>query len=145
MLSTNKKNNDGALVHIKLPNILPEIFQIILRYIYSGRISLEDTEILGGYNPIEWESNNDGNFGTTNDSFIFSFMSSDDIESYILSRVRDENCAIFNYNASGPRFGDDLVLSGDFGNCYNYDYEKKIRENDDDFYVEEYEVFQILN
>ncbi|EXX61290.1 uncharacterized protein OCT59_027143 [Rhizophagus irregularis] len=105
----------------------------------------DSTEILGGYNPIEWESNNDGNFGTTNDSFIFSFMSSDDIESYILSRVRDENCAIFNYNASGPRFGDDLVLSGDFGNCYNYDYEKKIRENDDDFYVEEYEVFQILN
>ena len=29
--STNKKNNDGTLAHIKLPNILPEIFQIILR------------------------------------------------------------------------------------------------------------------
>jgi hypothetical protein len=32
ILSTNKKNNDGILTHIKLPNILPEIFQIILRY-----------------------------------------------------------------------------------------------------------------
>jgi hypothetical protein len=31
ILSTIKKNNDGTLVHIKLPNILPEIFQIILR------------------------------------------------------------------------------------------------------------------
>ena len=31
ILSTNKKKNDGALTHIKLPNILPEIFQIILR------------------------------------------------------------------------------------------------------------------
>ena len=31
ILSTNKKKNDGALVHIKLPNILPETFQIILR------------------------------------------------------------------------------------------------------------------
>jgi hypothetical protein len=31
ILSTNKKKNDGTLVHIKLPNILPEIFQIILR------------------------------------------------------------------------------------------------------------------
>ena len=30
-LSTNKKKNDGTLTHIKLPNILPEIFQIILR------------------------------------------------------------------------------------------------------------------
>jgi hypothetical protein len=31
ILSTNKKKNEGTLVHIKLPNILPEIFQIILR------------------------------------------------------------------------------------------------------------------
>ncbi|GBC23745.1 carbohydrate-binding module family 13 protein [Rhizophagus irregularis DAOM 181602=DAOM 197198] len=44
ILSTNvnKKNNDGILVHIKLPNILPEIFQMILRYIYGGRLSLEE-------------------------------------------------------------------------------------------------------
>ena len=31
ILSTNKKKNDGTLTNIKLPNILPEIFQIILR------------------------------------------------------------------------------------------------------------------
>ena len=31
ILSTNKKKNDGTIAHIKLPNILPEIFQIILR------------------------------------------------------------------------------------------------------------------
>ena len=31
ILSTNKKNNDGSLAHVKLPNILPEVFQIILR------------------------------------------------------------------------------------------------------------------
>jgi hypothetical protein len=31
ILSTNKKKNDGALVKIKLSNILPKIFQIILR------------------------------------------------------------------------------------------------------------------
>ena len=30
ILSTKKKN-DGALIHIKLPNILPDIFKIILR------------------------------------------------------------------------------------------------------------------
>ena len=30
ILSTNKKNNDGTLTHIKLPNILPEIFHVIL-------------------------------------------------------------------------------------------------------------------
>ena len=31
ILSTSKRTNDGTLVHIKLPNILPESFQIILR------------------------------------------------------------------------------------------------------------------
>ncbi|RIA82893.1 hypothetical protein C1645_834628 [Glomus cerebriforme] len=42
ILSTNKKKNDGTLEHIKLPNILPETFQIILRYIYGGKISLKE-------------------------------------------------------------------------------------------------------
>ncbi|PKY34438.1 BTB-domain-containing protein [Rhizophagus irregularis] len=46
ILSTNKKKNDGTLSHIKLPNILPEIFQIIIRYIYGGKISLVDYDIL---------------------------------------------------------------------------------------------------
>ena len=30
-LASNKKNNDGGLTHIKLPNISPEIFQNILK------------------------------------------------------------------------------------------------------------------
>src|SRR5207244_354555 len=34
ILSTNKKKDDGTLTHIKLPNILPEIFQMILRLVY---------------------------------------------------------------------------------------------------------------
>ena len=31
ILSTNKKKNDGTLAHIKLPNILPETFNVVLR------------------------------------------------------------------------------------------------------------------
>ena len=31
ILASNKKKNDNVLAHIKLPNILPENFQIILR------------------------------------------------------------------------------------------------------------------
>ena len=31
ILSTHQKKNDGTLTHIKLSNISPEIFQIILR------------------------------------------------------------------------------------------------------------------
>ena len=32
ILSTNKKKNNGTLTHIKLPNILPDVFQPILGY-----------------------------------------------------------------------------------------------------------------
>ena len=35
ILSTNKKKNDGTLLHIKLPNILPETFQVILRFVLN--------------------------------------------------------------------------------------------------------------
>ena len=31
VLSANKKRNDGTLIHIKLSNIVPETFHIILR------------------------------------------------------------------------------------------------------------------
>ncbi|CAB4430069.1 unnamed protein product [Rhizophagus irregularis] len=43
-LSTNKQNNDGTLAHIELPNILPEIFEMILRYIYGGKLSLKECD-----------------------------------------------------------------------------------------------------
>uniref|UniRef100_U9T7U1 Uncharacterized protein n=1 Tax=Rhizophagus irregularis (strain DAOM 181602 / DAOM 197198 / MUCL 43194) TaxID=747089 RepID=U9T7U1_RHIID len=42
ILSTNKKKNDETLINIKLSNIKPEIFQLILRYIYGGSLSLEE-------------------------------------------------------------------------------------------------------
>ena len=38
----------------------------------------DSCEILGGYNPIAWKSDN--SFGNTKDSFIFSFMNNDRIE-----------------------------------------------------------------
>ncbi|CAB4427809.1 unnamed protein product [Rhizophagus irregularis] len=45
ILSTNEKRNDGTLAYIKLPNILPEIFNVVLRYIYGGRLPLEEFDI----------------------------------------------------------------------------------------------------
>ncbi|GES92257.1 BTB/POZ protein [Rhizophagus clarus] len=42
IISTNKKKNNGTLMPIKLSNFSPEIFQIILRYIYVSGISLEE-------------------------------------------------------------------------------------------------------
>ncbi|GES76324.1 carbohydrate-binding module family 13 protein [Rhizophagus clarus] len=45
ILSTNKKKNDGILTNIKLSNVSPEFFHVILRYIYGGTLSLENYDI----------------------------------------------------------------------------------------------------
>ncbi|GES99117.1 carbohydrate-binding module family 13 protein [Rhizophagus clarus] len=107
----------------------------------------EGGEILGGYNPIAWKSDEyneicEESYNDTKDSFIFSFMN---VENYILSRVKNNRFAILNHRNFGPSFGDgDLILLEDCGNCSNNDYEKHIRKTTDDFSVEEYEVFQVI-
>uniref|UniRef100_U9U8R5 Kelch-like protein 17 n=1 Tax=Rhizophagus irregularis (strain DAOM 181602 / DAOM 197198 / MUCL 43194) TaxID=747089 RepID=U9U8R5_RHIID len=100
-------------------------------------IKVEDSnEILGGYNPIMWTSNII--WGVTKDSFIFSFKNKENIGNYVLSRVKNENYAIENDSSLGPTFGDgDLELNGK-------NYDKQIRETEDNFSVEEYEIFQII-
>ncbi|GBC10170.1 hypothetical protein RclHR1_00940011 [Rhizophagus clarus] len=45
ILASNENKDDG-LSHVKLPNITPEIFQIILRYIYGGIFSLNGQDNL---------------------------------------------------------------------------------------------------
>jgi hypothetical protein len=110
-------------------------------------------EILGGYNPINWESRRSDIFGSeyskTKDSFIFSFNNKKDVKNYILSRVVDEKYAIDNYFSYGPSFGyKDLKLYGSespLENCCKItSYEKQIRETETKFSIEEYEVFQII-
>ncbi|PKY46736.1 hypothetical protein RhiirA4_461689 [Rhizophagus irregularis] len=101
----------------------------------------DSTEILGGYNPIEW--NSDCCYRATKDSFIFSFRNSDDIESYILSRVKDEQRAIYNSNDFGPSFDYGLILINDSGLCGKNYYENQIRETEDGFIVEEYEYYDV--
>jgi hypothetical protein len=106
----------------------------------------DSNEILGGYNPIAWENNY--NDGITKDSFIFSFKNKDNTENYTLSRVKDENSAIKNNGKSVPTFGEsDLVLSGynyRYSFCKKGSYEEPIRNTEDKFSVEEFEVFKII-
>ncbi|GBB87265.1 hypothetical protein RclHR1_01370024 [Rhizophagus clarus] len=46
ILTSEKKNDNDALVHIKLSNISPNIFKFILRYLYGGIISLDGLDTL---------------------------------------------------------------------------------------------------
>ncbi|GET58884.1 carbohydrate-binding module family 13 protein [Rhizophagus irregularis DAOM 181602=DAOM 197198] len=101
-------------------------FELIFRESYDGRrfhkscnyiprtvviIKVKDSdEILGGYNPLEWKSNN--GYGDTNDSFIFSFKGNN-VENHILSRVKNEERAIYNSILYAPSFGySDLIIKG---------------------------------
>jgi hypothetical protein len=110
-------------------------------------------EILGGYNPLKWETT--GKWRETNDSFIFSFKNKN-IKNAILSKVIRAVYAL-DYSAKcGPTFGGDLILSSykyynsDASTAFNKTYckknfyEKMIRDTEDNFSIEDYEVFQII-
>jgi hypothetical protein len=116
---------------------------------YQSRTTLiikvkNSNEILGGYNPVIWKS--DGSFGTTKDSFIFSFKNRGNVKENILSRPKDEKHAIVNNPCLGPAFGwQEFVLFGNKKGCVQtsacYESIRKIGL----FSVEEYEVYQIMN
>ncbi|RHZ75148.1 hypothetical protein Glove_217g248 [Diversispora epigaea] len=107
-------------------------------------VKVKDTdEILGGYNPIGWDSNLYGQYSTTNDSFIFS-LKNGNIENHILSHAINASKAIYSSRHCGPNFG-----CNDFYMYYNQfyvngtDYEKLIRKTTDSFLMDDYEIFHI--
>ncbi len=107
-------------------------------------------EILGGYNPLIWKSTY--SYDQTKDSFIFSFKNKDNFfKDAILSNVNKTDYAICNHREYGPCFITDLILRSsnetrayDFVYCKKSSYVKKIRDTENEFFIEDYEVFQII-
>ncbi|GBC40670.2 BTB/POZ protein [Rhizophagus irregularis DAOM 181602=DAOM 197198] len=105
-----------------------EIFQIILKYIYGGVISLNEQE------PSE----------------ILKVL--DNFKEPILSHVNDASRAVYYRNNFGPTFGGgDIEICADIDNkeydwciCIRQSYEKKMRDTGDLFLIEDYEMFQII-
>ncbi|GBC52559.2 hypothetical protein GLOIN_2v1763573 [Rhizophagus irregularis DAOM 181602=DAOM 197198] len=102
-------------------------------------------EIIGGYNPLKWESPNRGTWSKTKESFIFSFKDKN-IKDAIISNVKYEEYAILYNSTVGPYFGSDIIIgayseSVDYTNswCRKCYYEKEIRETPDKFSMEDYE------
>ncbi|RIB11136.1 hypothetical protein C2G38_2104368 [Gigaspora rosea] len=110
-------------------------------------MKVKDTdEILGAYNPINWDKSVNG-YINCDDSFIFS-LKNGNINSSILSRVVDAEYAVGCDPNNGPCFGQlDLDIFDDFedNGCSHREssYEKAIRDTEGDFSITEYEVFQI--
>jgi hypothetical protein len=172
IISTISRRIDKMVINNKFDHLrelyLPYKFQLLLRGSRDGFtpkkfhtlcdnkyntitfIKVKGTEeILGGYNPLKWETSH--YCGHTRDSFIFSFKEKD-IKSAIISNIENIEYAIFYYANNGPRFGSDLTTCSSKGESTNYNYnycikhcyEKKIRDTENVFSVEDYEVFQII-
>ncbi|RIA90694.1 hypothetical protein C1645_875909 [Glomus cerebriforme] len=125
----------------------------------------ETYEIIGGYNPVGWYSY--GNYIATGDSFIFSMIDLDDDDTPFvqmdnkqkqssgiiskISRIRPYfvDGAIFDTQFHGPCFGYGDIWFGNksrprYGSCTRVYYEDNIRDDEEEFYVEEIEVFQVV-
>ncbi|CAG8471169.1 6703_t:CDS:2 [Acaulospora colombiana] len=105
-------------------------------------------ELLGGYNPLDWKSDN--TYGQTNKSFIFNLNYNDPSMS-IVSRPIASN-PIGNNEVYGPCFRIDLYLDYyEFTkkckcSCSQLHYSKPILKNNGPAIaeVEEYEVFKVM-
>lgn len=105
-------------------------------------MKVKDTgEIIGGYNPIGWDSNLNGQYCETKDSFIFSLKN----RNPVVSRVNDPIRAICNNLSYGSNFGNDLYMLGNgyFGISRAAGYKELVRKKHGSFMVDDYEVFRI--
>ncbi|GBB91635.1 hypothetical protein RclHR1_00190048 [Rhizophagus clarus] len=135
------------------PKMFHELCDDILYTVTFIKVK-ETGEIIGGYNPLVWESSNEIKYGKTKDSFIFSFKSKDNFKDPILSNVKRTEYAIAYCNKYGPAFHSDLLLytKGDDSGLKEYNvhkckqkrYEKKIRDTEEHFLMEDYEANFIL-
>ncbi|RHZ58571.1 hypothetical protein Glove_372g38 [Diversispora epigaea] len=114
-------------------------------------------EIIGGFNPLAWDKTR-SDWAKTNKSFIFSFR--DGSSQYpILSRVKDENCAILFHchkNKVGPRFGKAEFMLRSRESDFTKDcisqckktkfYEKSLRKKNStfSFSIIDYEVLKVV-
>src|SRR5581483_3819265 len=70
-------------------------------------------KIVGGYNPLFWDSSN--NWKSTNDSFIFSFADRNNLQNAKVGYCTNQIYAVGCSSSYGPVFGNghDLRCNGD--------------------------------
>ncbi|CAG8444404.1 16209_t:CDS:2 [Dentiscutata heterogama] len=122
----------------------------------------DSSQIVGGYNPIKWNFSNFSEnshgasvgthrsfkkFGSTLDSFIFSFNDTHNPTTATLSRINEslDDEAIYFSHSYGPCFGqNDLHMVDQSWNCRKTSYSNEILTGKSNFIAEDYEVFQIV-
>ena len=108
-------------------------------------IKIKDSkQIIGGYNPFEWDSSRD--YKTTTDSFLFSFIDKRDIKTAKVG-YSDGKYSIGCYPSYGPIFGGDFSCKDDgttwkFDNSFHSYFNVGIPTGI--IKVDDYEVFQVI-
>jgi len=108
----------------------------------------ENGKLIGGYNPLSWTS---FGFGSTSNSFLFSFAKKDDPNSECIIKVAnniEQNFAIHYNPKYGPAFGSGCDLKIESNNISRYKSCKtypglNMFLNEKNI-LEDYEVFQII-
>ncbi|CAI2192713.1 6340_t:CDS:2 [Funneliformis geosporum] len=115
-------------------------------------------KLIGGYNPFSWNSNIFLNrWGSTSDSFLFSFANKKDLDSGSIARATSDNkyqkYAVFSSSDSGPAFGGrcgcggcDLIIHGNSINRYVGAYPEvdSILHTKNTKTIVDYEIFQVI-
>jgi hypothetical protein len=101
-------------------------------------------QIVGGYNPLFWDSSND--IKNTKDSFIFSFADKSNLQNANVVYSKTGDKSIQCYQLFGPIFGTDLYTSyeptADTWKSSVYSY--PTLNLPDTIKIDDYEVFQII-
>ncbi|CAG8446589.1 318_t:CDS:2 [Cetraspora pellucida] len=127
----------------------------IINTIIVARVK-NSKEVIGGYNPCiwrhdRWKSSEDF-WRPDSRSFIFSFPDGETTNNAILSRIDPyyTKYAMYIRKNNGPEFGNqDFYMSDRFDlktgvRCRKTYYLKKIRDSEDSFAVDEYELFRLV-
>jgi hypothetical protein len=145
LFRANRDGNRPADFHAKCDNKGATIVIVKVK---------DSEEILGGYNPLQWDSSIIGPWKYTTDSFIFSFKNSNILSTAKVGHINEDyNRAIYCCQNHGPGFGygRDLFQDNDgiwksYGS-YSYpkiDIPKGFKMGVcNAFNVENYEVFQV--
>ncbi|GBC03011.1 hypothetical protein RclHR1_04930008 [Rhizophagus clarus] len=106
-------------------------------------------QIVGGYNPLQWNSNNQNK--STIDSFIFLFKDKNDLKTARVSYSYGDGYSIKCYSGYGPIFGNNWDIgcygNGDWYSFSGGSYPKIDGINttkNGNFQVDCYEVFQVI-
>jgi hypothetical protein len=99
-------------------------------------------QLIGGYNPLDWSTN--CGWKNTADSFLFNFIDSKNISTAKLGYVNNKNYAIYCYSKQGPSMSGLVCSNSNNWNYYNDGYYPNIGIPENDFKIEDFEIFQVI-